>query len=149
MGGHSVENSPFPLNVVQPNNAVVRLRQPEEAEQKYLVRRELDIALDAAEGNRNMSANVEGPDNEDVTCTFEKGDDGLYHVKFVPYQPGDYKVSRCFPSQSDQIYDFCVETHHDGQDLRTLFVGYHNCCSVHGHVQIHFKRVCYSNSVAK
>ena len=99
MGGRSVENSPFPLNVVEPNTAVVRLRQPEEAEQKYLVRRELDIALDAAEGSRNMSANVEGPDNENVPCSFEKGDDGLYHVKFVPYQPGDYKVSRCFLSQ--------------------------------------------------
>lgn len=91
-GGQSVENSPFPLNVVQPNNAIVRLRQPEEAESKYLVRRELDIALDAAEGAGNMSAYVKGPDDETVPSSFDKGDDGLYHVKFVPYQAGTYKV---------------------------------------------------------
>lgn len=91
-GGRSVENSPFPLNIVQPNTAVVRLRQPEETDNKYLVRRELDIALDAAEGTRNMASHVEGPDNENVPSSFDKGDDGLYHVKFVPYQPGTYKV---------------------------------------------------------
>lgn len=91
-GGESVENSPFPLNVVQPNNAIVRLRQPEEAESKYLVRRELDIALDAAEGAKNMTAYVKGPDNETVPSSFDIGEDGLYHVKFVPYQAGTYKV---------------------------------------------------------
>ena len=95
-GGRSVENSPFPLNVVQPNTAVVRLRQPEEPENKYLVRRELDIALDAAEGTRNMSSRVEGPDGENVPSSFDKGDDGLYHVKFVPYQAGTYKVMTQF-----------------------------------------------------
>ena len=95
-GGESVENSPFPLNVVQPNNAIVRLRQPEEAESKYLVRRELDIALDAAEGANNMTAYVKGPDNETVPSSFEKGEDGLYHVKFVPYQAGTYKVRSWF-----------------------------------------------------
>lgn len=88
-----MENSPFPLHVAQPNTAVVRLRQPEESENKYLVRRELDIALDAAEGTRNMSSYVDGPDNENVPSSFDKGDDGLYHVKFVPYTPGTYKVS--------------------------------------------------------
>ena len=87
-----MENSPFPLNVVQPNNPVVRLCQPEEADSEYLVRRELDIALDATEGTQNMSSYVEGPDNENVPSSFDKGDDGLYHVKFVPYQPGTYKV---------------------------------------------------------
>ena len=91
-----MENSPFPLNVVQPNNAVVRLRQPEEADSNYLVRRELDIALDATEGTQNMSSHVEGPDNENVPSSFDKGDDGLYHVKFVPYQPGTYKVRTQF-----------------------------------------------------
>ena len=95
-GGRSVENSPFPLNVVQPNNPVVRLRQPEEADSEYLVRRELDIALDATEGTQNMSSYVEGPDNENVPSSFDKGDDGLYHVKFVPYQPGTYKVRAQF-----------------------------------------------------
>ena len=87
-----MENSPFPLHVAQPDTAVVRLRQPEESENKYLVRRELDIALDAAEGTRNMSSYVDGPDNENVPSSFDKGDDGLYHVKFVPYTPGTYKV---------------------------------------------------------
>ncbi|RMX60911.1 hypothetical protein pdam_00003464 [Pocillopora damicornis] len=91
-GGRSVENSPFPLNVAQPKTAVVRLRQPEESENKYLVRRELDIALDAAEGTRNLSSYVDGPDEENVPASFDKGDDGLYHVKFVPYKPGTYKV---------------------------------------------------------
>ena len=91
-GGRSVENSPFPLNVAQPKTAVVRLRQPEESENKYLVRRELDIALDAAEGTRNLSSYVDGPDEENVPAYFDKGDDGLYHVKFVPYKPGTYKV---------------------------------------------------------
>lgn len=88
-----MENSPFPLHVAQPSTAVVRLRQPEESENKYLVRRELDIALDAAEGTRNMSSYVDGPDNENVPSSFDKGEDGLYHVKFVPYTPGTYKVS--------------------------------------------------------
>ena len=91
-GGRSVENSPFPLNVSQPKTAIVRLRQPEESENKYLVRRELDIALDAAEGTRNLSSYVDGPDSENVPVSFDKGDDGLYHVKFVPYKPGTYKV---------------------------------------------------------
>lgn len=91
-GGRSVENSPFPLNVAQPKTAVVRLRQPEESENKYLVRRELDIALDAAEDTRNLSSYVDGPDEENVPASFDKGDDGLYHVKFVPYKPGTYKV---------------------------------------------------------
>ena len=94
-----MENSPFPLNVVQPNNPVVRLRQPEEADSEYLVRRELDIALDATEGTQNMSSYVEGPDNENVPSSFNKGDDGLYHVKFVPYQPGTYKVRAQFGRQ--------------------------------------------------
>lgn len=91
-----MENSPFPINVVHPNKAVVRLLQPEEAENKYLVRRELDIALDAAEGARNMTATVEGPDNDTVPSSFDKGNDGLYHAKFVPYQPGTYKVRLSF-----------------------------------------------------
>jgi len=95
-GAHSVENSPFPLNVVEPEKAVVRLRQPEEAENKYLVRRELDIALDAGEGTHNLSSHVEGPDGENVPSSCDKGDDGLYHVKFVPYQPGTYKVGIFF-----------------------------------------------------
>ena len=80
-GGRSVENSPFPLNVAQPKTAVVRLRQPEESENKYLVRRELDIALDAAEDTRNLSSYVDGPDEENVPASFDKGDDGLYHLK--------------------------------------------------------------------
>ena len=70
----------------------MRLRQPEETENKHLVRRELDIALDAGKDNRHMSADVDGPDNERIQSTFEKGDDGLHHVKFVPYTPGMYKV---------------------------------------------------------
>ena len=99
-GAHSVENSPFPLNVVEPEKAVVRLRQPEEAENKYLVRRELDIALDAGEGTHNLSSHVEGPDGENVPSSCDRGDDGLYHVKFVPYQPGTYKVRIFFHCQS-------------------------------------------------
>ena len=147
MGGRSVENSPFPLNVVQPNTAVVRLRQPEEAEKKYLVRRELDIALDAGEGARNITANVEGPDNENVPCTLENGDDGLYHVKFVPYQPGDYKVSRCFPCQADQTYDFCAQTHYAGQDLRIFFLGIPYCLQYTVHSYVNFNLIGYSNFV--
>ena len=90
--GESVANSPFMINVIEPKSTEVMLTEPEESGTKYLVRRELDIALDAGEDAGDMSAFVDGPDGKQVPSSLEKGNDGYHHAKFVPYEPGTYKV---------------------------------------------------------
>ena len=59
---------------------------------RYLVRRELDIALHCPDEDFDLSCTVEGPDDEFVQSSMGKEGDGLHHVKFVPYRPGTYKV---------------------------------------------------------
>lgn len=44
------------------------------------------------EGIRNLFLYVDGFDEENVLVFFDKGDDGLYYVKFVFYKFGIYKV---------------------------------------------------------
>ncbi|EDO45254.1 predicted protein [Nematostella vectensis] len=94
--GKSVEGSPFSMNVGDPSSTLVRLREADPIESQYMVSRELDIAMDIPDDHWEVTSEVRGPDEEIFPSSIGKGEEGCYHVKFIPNRPGTYKVHvRC------------------------------------------------------
>lgn len=89
------------IHVGDPSSTLVRMRHAEAERTQYITQRELDITFDIPEDHWDVTALVQGPDDEMIPSSstrLVKSEDGFYHVTFTPYRPGVYKVSYKFSS---------------------------------------------------
>ena len=117
-----MQNSPFLIKVGEPGKIRVAHVRSEELYAERVVKNEVDLALDSAEGMEieQLGATVTGPDDEFVSSHISSGADNRFHVKFTPHRPGPYVVDVRYAGETVEGGPFTVNVQEQGRSVVKL-----------------------------